>query len=94
MWAVITVDRSLVAFCVRSQTIGRSKVVQLKIACGRWLVDESRYQLLSDDYNPLSGLLSVLGESLAELHHGSRSAVASHLEGALLLLCLMAAAFR
>jgi hypothetical protein len=35
MWAVITVGRSLVAFCVRSQTIGRSKVVQLKITCGR-----------------------------------------------------------
>jgi hypothetical protein len=40
MWAVITVGRSLVAFCVRSQTIGRSKVVQLKIACGRLAVSK------------------------------------------------------
>jgi hypothetical protein len=46
------------------------------------------------DYNPLSGLLSVLGESLAELHHGSRSTLASHSVSALLLLCLIATAFR
>jgi len=50
--------------------------------------------LLTEVCNPLSGLLSVLGESLAELHHGSRSPVAPHPMAALLLLCLIVAACR
>jgi hypothetical protein len=45
-------------------------------------------------YIPLSVRLFVLGESLAELHHGSQSPVAPRPEGALLLLCVIAASFR